>query len=172
VGVCNAAETLLVHADVAARFLVAAITRLTTAGVTIHADGATRAIVDDQPAIDVDMIVDATEADWSTEYLSMDLAVRVVGSVEEATEHIRRYSTGHTEGIVASDVAAIRAFRAGVDAAAIAINASTRFTDGGQLGLGAEVGISTQKLHARGPMGLTELTTTTWIYEGEGTIRP
>ena len=172
VGVCNAAETLLVHADVAARFLVAAITRLTTAGVTIHADGATRAIVDDQPAINVDMIVDATEADWSTEYLSMDLAVRVVGSVEEATEHIRRYSTGHTEGIVASDVAAIRAFRAGVDAAAIAINASTRFTDGGQLGLGAEVGISTQKLHARGPMGLTELTTTTWIYEGEGTIRP
>ena len=172
VGVCNAAETLLVHADVAARFLVAAITRLTTAGVTIHADGATRAIVDDQPAIDVDMIVDATEADWSTEYLSMDLAVRVVGSVEEATEHIRRYSTGHTEGIVASDVAAIRAFRAGVDAAAIAINASTRFTDGGQMGLGAEVGISTQKLHARGPMGLTELTTTTWIYEGEGTIRP
>ena len=163
VGVCNAAETLL---------LVAAITRLTTAGVTIHADGATRAIVDDQPAIDVDMIVDATEADWSTEYLSMDLAVRVVGSVEEATEHIRRYSTGHTEGIVASDVAAIRTFRAGVDAAAIAINASTRFTDGGQLGLGAEVGISTQKLHARGPMGLTELTTTTWIYEGEGTIRP
>ena len=171
VGVCNAAETLLVHADIAQRFLVAAITRLTTAGVTIHADEATRAIVDGQPSIDADMIVPATETDWETEYLSMDLAVRVVESVEEATEHIRRYSTGHTEGIVASDVSAIAAFRAGVDAAAIAINASTRFTDGGQLGLGAEVGISTQKLHARGPMGLAELTTTTWIYEGEGTIR-
>ena len=172
VGVCNAVETLLVHADVAPRFLAAAITRLTAAGVTIHADAATRAIVDGQASIDSEMIVEATKADWETEYLSMDLAVRVVGSVEEATEHIRRYSTGHTEGIVASDVAAIRVFRAGVDAAAIAINASTRFTDGGQLGLGAEVGISTQKLHARGPMGLTELTTTTWIYEGEGTIRP
>ena len=163
---------LQVHADVAQRFLVAAITRLTTAGVTIHADEATRTIVDGQPSIDADMIVDATQADWETEYLSMDLAVRVVDDIEEAIEHIRRYSTGHTEGIVASDVAAVQAFRSGVDAAAIAVNASTRFTDGGQLGLGAEVGISTQKLHARGPMGLTELTTTTWIYEGEGTIRP
>ena len=172
VGVCNAAETLLVHADIAQRFLVAAVTRLTTAGVTIHADEATRAIVDGQPSIDADMIVDATEVDWETEYLSMDLAVRVVADVDEAIEHIRRYSSGHTEGIVASDIAAVRAFRAGGDAAAIAVNASTRFTDGGQLGLGAEVGISTQKLHARGPMGLTELTTTTWIYEGEGTIRP
>ena len=172
VGVCNAAETLLVHADVAERFLVAAITRLTTAGVTIHADEATRAVVDGQPSIDAEMIVDATEADWETEYLSMDLAVRVVADVDEAIEHIRRYSSGHTEGIVASDVAVVRAFRSGIDAAAIAVNASTRFTDGGQLGLGAEVGISTQKLHARGPMGLAELTTTTWIYEGEGTIRP
>ena len=172
VGVCNAAETLLVHADIAQRFLVAAVTRLTTAGVTIHADEATRAIVDGQPSIDADMIVDATEVDWETEYLSMDLAVRVVADVDEAIEHIRRYSSGHTEGIVASDIAAVRAFRAGVDAAAIAVNASTRFTGGGQLGLGAEVGISTQKLHARGPMGLAELTTTTWIYEGEGTIRP
>ena len=172
VGVCNAVETLLVHADVAPRFLVAAITRLTAAGVTIHADAATRALVDGQASIDSEMIVEATKADWETEYLSMDLAVRVVSGVEDATAHIRRYSTGHTEGIVASDVAVIRAFREGVDAAAIAINASTRFTDGGQLGLGAEVGISTQKLHARGPMGLAELTTTTWIYEGEGTIRP
>ena len=166
VGVCNAAETLLVHADVAQRFLVAAVTRLTTAGVTIHADEATRAIVDGQPSIDAEMSVDATE------YLSMDLAVRVVADVDEAIEHIRRYSSGHTEGVVASDVAVVRAFRSGIDAAAIAVNASTRFTDGGQLGLGAEVGISTQKLHARGPMGLAELTTTTWIYEGEGTIRP
>ena len=172
VGVCNAVETLLVHADVAPRFLAAAITRLTAAGVTIHADAATRAIVDGQASIDSEMIVEATKADWETEYLSMDLAVRVVSGVEDATAHIRRYSTGHTEGIVASDVAVIRAFREGVDAAAIAINASTRLTDGGQLGLGAEVGISTQKLHARGPMGLAELTTTTWIYEGEGTIRP
>ena len=166
VGVCNAAETLLVHADVAERFLVAAVTRLTTAGVTIHADEATRTVVDGQPSIDAEMIVDATEADWETEYLSMDLAVRVVADVDEAIEHIRRYSSGHTEGIVASDVAVVRAFRSGI------VNASTRFTDGGQLGLGAEVGISTQKLHARGPMGLAELTTTTWIYKGEGTIRP
>ena len=172
VGVCNAVETLLVHADVAPRFLAAAITRLTAAGVTIHADAATRAIVDGQASIDSEMIVEATKADWETEYLSMDLAVRVVSGVEDAPAHIRRFTTGHTEGIVASDVAVIRAFREGVDAAAIAINASTRFTDGGQLGLGAEVGISTQKLHARGPMGLAELTTTTWIYEGEGTIRP
>lgn len=172
VGVCNAAETLLVHADVAPRFLVAAVTRLTTAGVTIHADDATRAIIAGNPSIDADMIVEATEADWETEYLSMDLAVGVVASVDEAVEHIRRYSSGHTEGIVASDVRTIAAFRSGVDAAAIAINASTRFTDGGQLGLGAEVGISTQKLHARGPMGLGELTTTTWVYEGDGTIRP
>jgi len=138
VGVCNAAETLLVHADIAQRFLVAAVTRLTTAGVTIHADEATRAIVDGQPSIDADMIVDATEVDWETEYLSMDLAVRVVADVDEAIEHIRRYSSGHTEGIVASDIAAVRAFRAGIDAAAIAVNASTRFTDGGQLGLGAD----------------------------------
>ena len=166
------ADLAAAEAIVAQRFLVAAITRLTTAGVTIHADEATRAVVDGQPSIDAEMIVDATEADWETEYLSMDLAVRVVADVDEAIEHIRRYSSGHTEGIVASDVAVVRAFRSGIDAAAIAVNASTRFTDGGQLGLGAEVGISTQKLHARGPMGLAELTTTTWIYEGEGTIRP
>lgn len=140
--------------------------------MTIHADDATRAIIAGNPSIDADMIVEATEADWETEYLSMDLAVGVVASVDEAVEHIRRYSSGHTEGIVASDVRTIAAFRSGVDAAAIAINASTRFTDGGQLGLGAEVGISTQKLHARGPMGLGELTTTTWVYEGDGTIRP
>ena len=172
VGVCNAAETLLVHADVASRFLVAAITRLTTAGVTIHADAATRAIVDGQPSIDADMIVDATEADWETEYLSMDLAVRVVKSLEEAIDHIRAHTTGHTEAVLAQDVSVINDFIAGMDSAAVMVNASTRFTDGGQLGLGAELGISTQKLHARGPMGLSELTTTTWIVEGDGHIRP
>ena len=102
----------------------------------------------------------------------MDIAVGVVSSIDAAVEHIRLDSSGNTEGIVASDVRTIAAFRTGVDAAAIAINASTRFTDGGQLGLGAGVGISTQKLHARGPMGLGELTTTTWVYEGDGTIRP
>lgn len=171
VGVCNAAETLLVHQDVAEEFLVQALTRLTTAGVRIHGDEATVAIARANPGIDQELVVDATEEDWGREYLSMDLAVRVVVDLDEAIEHIRRYSTGHTEAICSRSIDSARRFRTELDSAAIAINASTRFTDGGQLGLGAEIGISTQKLHARGPMGLEELTTTTWVIEGNGAIR-
>ncbi|QPK81908.1 glutamate-5-semialdehyde dehydrogenase [Schaalia sp. ZJ405] len=172
VGVCNAAETLLVHSAVAEEFLPSALAALTRVGVTIHADERAGDIARRSNDIDHALIVDATEDDWATEYLSMDLAVRIVDSIDEAIDHIRTYSTGHTEAICTRSLASARRFESGVDCAAIAVNASTRFTDGGQLGLGAEIGISTQKLHARGPMGLTELTTTTWIIEGEGTVRP
>ncbi len=172
VGVCNAAETLLVHADEAEAFLGAALTRLTTAGVTIHACPQTLAHARADESIDQELVVEATEQDWATEYLAMELAVKVVADIDEAIEHIRTYSSGHTEAICTSSLTSARRFRTELDSAAVAINASTRFTDGGQLGLGAEIGISTQKLHARGPMGLEELTTTTWIIEGEGTVRP
>jgi glutamate-5-semialdehyde dehydrogenase len=165
-GVCNAAETLLVHAEVAEAFLPAALAALTTAGVRLHTDPASAAWA---PA-DADLVA-AQEADWGTEYLSLDLAVKVVADLDEALAHIRRYSSGHTEAICSRDVTAIRRFTTELDSAAIIVNASTRFTDGGQLGLGAEIGISTQKLHARGPMGLAELTTTTWIVEGDGHVR-
>ena len=170
VGVCNAAETLLVHAHEAATFLPAALTSLVDAGVTIHGDEHTLEIAR-AAGINPGSLVPATEEDWATEYLSLDLAVRVVASIDDALEHIATYSSGHTEAIVTSSTISARRFRTEVDSAAVAINASTRFTDGGQLGLGAEIGISTQKLHARGPMGLDELTTTTWVIEGEGTIR-
>lgn len=170
VGVCNAAETLLVHEAEAHAYLPAALAALVEAGVTIHGDEATLDIAR-EARIPEDALVPATEEDWETEYLSLDLAVRVVASIDEAIDHIAHYSTGHTEAIVTSSTASARRFRTEVDSAAVAINASTRFTDGGQLGLGAEIGISTQKLHARGPMGLDELTTTTWVIEGEGTIR-
>ncbi|WP_175954076.1 glutamate-5-semialdehyde dehydrogenase [Schaalia sp. Marseille-Q2122] len=172
VGVCNAAETLLVHADSADAFLPAAVRALTEAGVTIHACDKTRDIMATVEGVDSVRIVAATEEDWGTEYLSLDLAVRVVPSIDEAIDHIRKWSSGHTEAICTRSTHSARRFRAELDSAAIAINASTRFTDGGQLGLGAEIGISTQKLHARGPMGLEELTTTTWIIEGDGDIRP
>lgn len=172
VGVCNAAETLLVHADSADVFLPLAVRALTEAGVTIHACDKTRDIMATVEGVDSARIVAATEEDWGTEYLSLDLAVRVVPSIDEAIDHIRKWSSGHTEAICTRSTHSARRFRAELDSAAIAINASTRFTDGGQLGLGAEIGISTQKLHARGPMGLEELTTTTWIIEGDGDIRP
>jgi glutamate-5-semialdehyde dehydrogenase len=116
-------------------------------------------------------VVPATDDDWAREYLSLDMAVAVVDDLDEALDHIRRWSSGHTEAIVTENQGAARAFVAGVDAAAVMVNASTRFTDGGELGLGAEIGISTQKLHARGPMGLTELTTTTWVVTGDGHVR-
>lgn len=171
VGVCNAAETLLVHRDVVEAFLPRALGELTAAGVMIHADEAARECAASVPSLNEDLICAATQEDWATEYLSMDLAVRVVDSIEEAVEHIRTYSSGHTEAICTPSLSAARYFRMNVDSAAVAINASTRFTDGGQLGLGAEIGISTQKLHARGPMGLTELTTSQWVIEGDGTVR-
>ncbi|MGN6612193.1 MAG: glutamate-5-semialdehyde dehydrogenase, partial [Angustibacter sp.] len=165
--VCNAAESLLVHRDVADAFFAAALPRLADAGVRLHGDDATRAA---GPVSGV-VVEAATDDDWAREYLSLDLAVRVVDSIDEALEHIRRWSSGHTEAIVTQDLTASRRFVAEVDAAAVMVNASTRFTDGGQLGLGAEIGISTQKLHARGPMGLAELTTTTWVVTGEGHVR-
>ena len=174
VGVCNAAETLLVHAAVAATYLPAAAAALWGKDTTLHADPVARRILAEVASGSgrEAFLTEATEADWDTEYGSLDLAVRVVENLEEAVDHIRSHTTGHTEAVLAQDVGVINAFIAGMDSAAIMVNASTRFTDGGQLGLGAELGISTQKLHARGPMGLTELTTTTWIVEGAGHIRP
>lgn len=165
VGVCNAAETLLIHRDASAAG-AAALKALHEAGVTLHADAAAAALAPEGVPT-----VPATEEDWGTEYLSLDIAVKVVDDIEEAISHIRRYSTQHTEAIVTTDLAAADHFVAQLDSAAIMVNASTRFTDGGQFGLGAEIGISTQKLHARGPMGLGELTTTTWVVHGEGHIR-
>nr|WP_026066279.1 glutamate-5-semialdehyde dehydrogenase [Actinoalloteichus spitiensis] len=162
--VCNAAETLLVHREIADRFLPAVAVALRQAGVTLHADEATRALVPDA--------VPATDEDWDTEYLSLDLAVRVVDSRDEAVRHVARHGTGHTEAIVTDDVRAARDFVARIDAAAVVVNASTAFTDGGEYGMGAEIGISTQKLHARGPMGLPELTSTKWVVWGDGHTRP
>ncbi|GAA3470221.1 glutamate-5-semialdehyde dehydrogenase [Nonomuraea roseola] len=160
--VCNAAETLLVHADVAESFLPRALAALKEAGVTVHAD----------PGMAVHgEVVPATEEDFFTEYLSLDIAAAVVGSLEEAVAHIRKYGSGHTDAIVTRSQGAARRFVQLVDSAAVAVNASTRFTDGGEFGFGAEIGISTQKLHARGPMGLPELTSTKWVYTGEGHLR-
>lgn len=162
--VCNALETLLVHREAAPRVLPAVLEAITAAGVTVHGDDATRALFPDAVA--------ATDDDWAAEYLSLDLAVKVVDDLDEAIEHIRTYSTQHTESIVTNDAANAERFLAEVDAAVVMVNASTRFTDGGEFGFGAEVGISTQKLHARGPMGLRELTSTKWIVRGSGQIRP
>jgi glutamate-5-semialdehyde dehydrogenase len=162
--VCNAAETMLVHADIADAFLPRALHALQSAGVTVHGDEATAAYSG--------AVVPATDEDWAAEYLSLDLAVRVVPSLTDAVAHIRQWGSGHTEAIVTGSLPASQAFVAGLDSAAIMINASTRFTDGEQFGFGAEIGISNQKLHARGPMGLPELTSTTWIVTGDGHIRP
>jgi glutamate-5-semialdehyde dehydrogenase len=168
VSVCNAAETLLVHADAAPAFLPRALPALRAAGVTLHVDEATRAYAEG-----VGVATErATDEDWAQEYLSADLAVAVVGSLNAAVEHIRRWSSGHTEAICTNDLRAADEFVARVDSAVVAVNASTAFTDGGEFGLGAEIGISTQKLHARGPMGLTELTSTKWIVAGNGHVRP
>ncbi len=167
VGVCNALETMLVHRDLAGSFLPAALAALGAAGVTVHGDEATLAAV---PAGVT--AVPATDDDWAREYLSMDIAVRVVDGLDAALEHIRTWSSGHTEAIVTRSLESADRFVAEVDSAAVMVNASTRFTDGGELGLGAEIGISTQKLHARGPMGLAELTTTKWVVHGNGHVRP
>jgi glutamate-5-semialdehyde dehydrogenase len=162
--VCNTVETLLVHSR--STVLPAVAAALRGAGVTLHADARIRAAlpssIESQPATDVD---------WGTEYMDLDLAVAMVDSLDDAVKHIRTWSTGHTEAILTNNLANAERFIAEVDSAAVIVNASTRFTDGGELGLGAEVGISTQKLHARGPMGLTELTTTKWIVQGEGQVR-
>jgi glutamate-5-semialdehyde dehydrogenase len=161
--VCNALETLLVHESAAARLLPPVLRRLRESGVTVHGDERTLSIFADA--------VPATEDDWSTEYMSLDLAVRVVDSLDDAMEHIHRYSTHHTESIITNDLARAERFLAEVDSAVVMVNASTRFTDGGEFGFGAEVGISTQKLHARGPMGLPELTSTKWVVRGSGQVR-
>lgn len=162
--VCNTVETLLVHRDAQAAADVLAA--LAAAGVRLHADERVRAAlpagVESQPA---------GEEDWGREYMDLDLAVAMVDDMDEALDHIRRWTTGHTEAIITNDLANAERFIAETDSAAVIVNASTRFTDGGELGLGAEVGISTQKLHARGPMGLRELTTTKWIVQGDGHIR-
>jgi len=167
-GVCNAAETLLLHEGFTHGGAVLAA--LAAEGVTLHVDAAAKALAEDA-GIDPSLIVDATAADWDEEYLAMHLAVAVVDSVDAAISHIAAHSSGHTEAIVTDSVADANRFVAAVDSAAVMVNASTRFTDGGELGLGAEIGISTQKLHARGPMGLAELTTSTWIVEGAGHVR-
>lgn len=172
VGVCNAAETLLVHQAVAGDYLPAAAAALWEAGTTLHADAAARAVLAEAARGREDLLAEAGQEDWATEYGSLDLAVRVVPDVDAAVEHVRAYGTGHTEAVLARDVRVVNAFVAGVDSAVVMVNASTRFTDGGALGLGAELGISTQKLHARGPMGLEALTSTMWVVQGDGHIRP
>ncbi|WP_158863925.1 glutamate-5-semialdehyde dehydrogenase [Leifsonia sp. AG29] len=161
--VCNAVETLLVHRGAADRLLPPVLSALVEAGVTIHADE--RSIGYAAGAVPV------TEEDWATEHMSLDISVKVVDDLGEAIDHIRRYSTQHTESIITNDLANAERFLAEVDSAVVMVNASTRFTDGGEFGFGAEVGISTQKLHARGPMGLPELTSTKWIVRGSGQIR-
>lgn len=167
VSVCNAAETLLVHADIADVFLPRLLAALRDAGVTIHGDDrfalhATSAGI---------AFADVTDDDWAAEYYSLDLAAGIVDDIDAAIAHIQRWSSGHTEAIVTDSQSAAQYFIAHIDSAAIMVNASTRFTDGGEFGFGAEIGISTQKLHARGPMGLPELTTTTFIVTGDGHIR-
>ncbi len=165
-GVCNAAETLLVHSEVADAFLPGALQGLHDAGVTLHGDERARIAAGEVP------IDGAGDADWDTEYLALELAVGVVDSTEEAIEHINRHGSGHSEAIVSRDTAVCRTFQLGVDAACVYVNASTRFTDGGEFGMGAEIGNSTQKLHARGPIGVRELCTFKYVVEGDGHVRP
>ncbi|MFM8514887.1 MAG: glutamate-5-semialdehyde dehydrogenase [Actinomycetota bacterium] len=167
VSVCNAAETLLVHADIADAFLPRLLAALREAGVTIHGDERF-ALHATSAGIDFAVV---TDADWAAEYYSLDIAAGIVDDIDAAIAHIQRWSSGHTEAIVTDSQSAAQHFIAHIDSAAVMVNASTRFTDGGEFGFGAEIGISTQKLHARGPMGLTELTTTTFIVTGDGHIR-
>jgi glutamate-5-semialdehyde dehydrogenase len=163
-GVCNATETLLVHEHAAAEFVPRIARALGEAGVELRSDERTEALASGS-------IVAATEEDWCTEYLALTLAVKVVASTEEAIEHIGRYGSGHSEAIVTKNTASARAFQLGVDAACVYVNASTRFTDGGEFGMGAEIGNSTQKLHVRGPIGLRELCTFKYLIEGDGHVR-
>jgi glutamate-5-semialdehyde dehydrogenase len=160
--VCNAAESLLVHEAVAAEFLPRVVDALQEAGVTVHGDSAFGAVAG---------VVPATEEDWDTEYLALDISAAVVPDLDAAIAHIREHSSGHTEAIVTGSQDAARRFVAAVDAAAVMVNASTRFTDGGEFGFGAEIGISTQKLHARGPLGLPEMTSSKYVVTGDGHVR-
>ncbi len=161
--VCNAAESLLVHEAVAAAFVPDIVAHLHQRGVTVHGDAAFQAASPD--------VLPATDDDHAEEFCALEMSARVVDDLDGALEHVARFGTGHTEAIVTGSLAAARRFAEGVDAAAVMVNASTRFTDGEEFGLGAEIGISTQKLHARGPMGLTELTTTTTVVTGDGHLR-
>ena len=160
--VCNAAETLLVHADIADTFVPKALEALATHGVTVHGDSRMAAYGE---------VVPAEESDFAAEYLSLDIAAAIVDSLDSALQHIRRYSTGHTETIITESQKSAARFTTEVDAAAVLVNASSRFVDGGEFGFGAEIGISTQKLHARGPMGLPEMTSTKYVVTGSGQIR-
>ena len=160
--VCNAAESLLVHRDVAEEFLPLVVAALQDAGVTVHGD---------ESFVAFDGVLPATEDDYGREYLSLDMSAAVVPDLDAAIAHIRRYSSGHSDAIVTGSQPAARRFTAAVDSAAVLVNASTRFTDGGEFGFGAEIGISTQKLHARGPMGLPEMTSTKYIVTGDGHTR-
>ena len=162
-GVCNAMETLLVHRDAAQRVLPPLFAKYRKAGVELRGDQTTRAIDSD--------VLPATDADWKTEYLDLILSVKVVESIDDAMDHIRTYGSAHTDAIVTNNVFTARRFVREVDSSSVMVNASTRFSDGGEYGLGAEIGISTDKLHARGPMGAAELTTYKWVVYGEGTIR-
>jgi glutamate-5-semialdehyde dehydrogenase len=166
--VCNALDTLLVHADIAERYLPLIATEWAKAGVEMHCDERALAILKPHPGL---KLVPAVDEDWGKEFLSLVAAIKVVNSLDEALEHIERYGSGHSEAIVTEEYHAAMRFLNEVDAACVYVNASTRFTDGGQFGLGAEVGISTQKLHARGPLGLKELTTYKWIIFGNGQVR-
>ena len=170
IGVCNAAEKLLVHQNAAPTFLPMAAQALADAGVEIRADERAYDIIE-RAGVDGANLVRATDEDWDTEYLALKIGVKVVDSLDEAIEHINRHSTGHTESIISEDYSAIEEFTSRIDSAVVMVNASTRFTDGGVFGFGAELGISTQKMHARGPMGLREMTTTKWIGYGTGQVR-
>jgi glutamate-5-semialdehyde dehydrogenase len=165
--VCNAAETLLVHSGVAGEFLPRVLRELRERGVELRVDGRTRAVAGEL----ADSLADASEEDWETEYHALILAVKVVDSADEAIEHVNRYGSGHSEAIVTGSTDSARAFTDGVDAACVYVNASTRFTDGAVFGMGAEIGNSTQKLHARGPIALRELTTYKFVIEGSGQVR-
>ncbi|HLJ03946.1 MAG TPA: glutamate-5-semialdehyde dehydrogenase [Solirubrobacteraceae bacterium] len=165
-GVCNAAETLLVHRDVADRFLPGALAALREHGVVLHGDERARAAA---PGIEMDV---AGEEDWDTEYLALEMAVGVVDSTEDAIAHVNAHGSGHSEAIITGSLDSARAFQLGVDAACVYVNASTRFTDGGEFGMGAEIGNSTQKLHARGPIGVRELCTFKYLVQGTGHVRP
>lgn len=167
--VCNALDSLLVHVDVAERYLPLVAAEWAKAGVEMHCDERALSILKSNPSL---KLVPATDEDWGKEYLSLVVAIKVVNSLDEALEHIERYGSGHSEAIVTEEYQAAMRFLNEVDAACVYVNASTRFTDGGQFGLGAEVGISTQKLHARGPLGVKELTSYKWIIFGSGQVRP
>ena len=167
VSVCNAAETILIHSEIADEFIPELMQAFKAEGVTIHGDDS----VAEYAAQAGTAFKQATDSDWSDEYYSLDIAARVVSDIDDALSHIQKWSTGHTEAIVATDEVAISRFTSELDSAVVMVNASTRFTDGGEFGFGAEIGISTQKLHARGPMGLQELTTSTYVVVGDGHTR-